>query len=36
MSSLYFTIQTLLEEYKDNPYLLSRIETHINQLLPET
>jgi len=33
---MYFTLQSLLEEYKSSPYMLSRLETHINQLLPDT
>ena len=36
MSSLYFSLQSLIEEYKSSPYMLARLETHINQLLPET
>ena len=36
MSSMYFSLQSLIEEYKSSPYMLARLETHINQLLPET
>jgi hypothetical protein len=36
MSSTFFSLQTLIEEYKSSPYMLSRLETHINQLLPDT
>lgn len=34
--SIHYTLQTLLDEYKSSPYMLSRLRTHVNQLLPET